>query len=156
LVEKQHDTIYNSAVLIDPKGEILLHHRKIYELDISHDLYALGDRLAVAATPFGRIGIMICADAFARGQVISRTLGYMGAEVILSPSSWAVPADHNNAKDPYGQLWLENYGPVARDFRVWIAGASNVGKITAGPWKGRNCIGCSLVVGPNGQQVLMG
>jgi predicted amidohydrolase len=99
---------------------------------------------------------MICADAFARGQVVSRTLGLMGADIILSPSAWAVPAEHDNHAEPYGKLWLDNYGPVARDFRIWIAGCSNVGPLKAGPWQGRRCIGCSLVVGPNGEQVIMG
>jgi predicted amidohydrolase len=101
-------------------------------------------------------GVMICADAFARAQVVSRTLGLMGADVILSPCAWAVPANHDNLQQPYGALWRENYGPVARDFRLWIAGASNVGMLTAGPWQGHRCIGCSLVVGPEGQVVLQG
>src|SRR5262249_10310590 len=76
--------------------------------------------------------------------------------VILSPCAWAVPANHNNAREPYGKLWLDNYGPVARDFQLWIAGASNVGQLNGGPWAGRFCIGCSLLVGPDGKQVLMG
>jgi predicted amidohydrolase len=99
---------------------------------------------------------MICADAFANGQVVSRTLALMGATIILSPCAWAVPADHDNVRTPYGRVWLDNYGPVARDFRIWIAGCSNVGAINDGPWRGRNCIGCSLVIGPNGQPALRG
>jgi predicted amidohydrolase len=156
LIERSGGLIFNSAVLIDPKGEIILHHRKLNELEIGHDLYAQGDRLAVAQTPLGTIGVMICADGFARGQIVSRTLGLMEAEIILSPCAWAVPADHDNSKEPYGQLWLENYCPVARDFEMWIAGVSSVGWLTDGPWKGRKCIGCSLVVGPDGKQVVMG
>ena len=156
LVERAGDRVFNSAVLIDPEGELLLRHRKINELEIGHEFYALGDRLEVASTPWGTFGLMICADAFARGQVISRSLALMGADVILSPCAWAVPADHDNTREPYGQLWRDNYGPVARDFRLWIAGASNVGWITDGPWSGRKCIGCSLLVGPDGVPVLMG
>jgi predicted amidohydrolase len=156
LVERSGQSIYNAAVLIGPTGEVLLHHRKLNELEIGHPFYSLGDRLQVARTPLGTMGLMICADAFARDQVIGRALGYLGAAVILSPSSWAVPAEHDNQNEPYGQLWLDNYCPVARDFRLWIAGVSNVGWITGGPWRGRKCIGCSLIVGPTGQQVLMG
>jgi len=157
LVERDvSDRLHNTAVLINPRGEVLLRHRKIYELEIAHADYALGDSLAVADTALGRIGVMICADAFAPGQVVSRTLGLMGADIILSPCAWAVPADHDNAKDPYGQLWRDNYGPVARDFRMWIAGVSNVGPIQTGPWAGRRCIGCSLLVGPDGHQVVQG
>ena len=156
LIEDAQDGIFNSAVLISPGGEVLLQHRKLNELDFAHKLYGLGDRLQIARTPLGTFGVMICADGFAAGQVISRALGYMGADIILSPCAWAVPADHDNAAEPYGQLWLDNYCPVARAFRLWIAGASNVGWLQDGPWKGRKCIGCSLVVSPAGEAALLG
>lgn len=151
LIERAGETIYNTAVLLDPEGELILHHRKINELDIAHGLYALGDRMAVAPTRFGTIGVMICADAFANDLVLSRSLCHMGADVILSPCSWAVDADHDNVREPYGGLWRDSYRPVAEEFSVWIAGASNVGPIAAGPWKGKKCIGCSLVIDAEGK-----
>ena len=154
LVERSGPLVFNAAVLIDPAGNLLLHHRKLNELSIG--AYALGQRLAVASTPLATFGVMICADAFARGQPITRTLALMGADVILSPCAWAVPADHDQATEPYGRLWLDNYQPVARDFRLWIAGVSNVGWLNAGPWSGRKCIGCSLVIGPRGEIVVAG
>ncbi len=156
IVERDGRQLFNSALLVGPDGELLLCHRKIHELDIARDLYSRGERLAVVQTPLAAFGLMICADAFAPGQSIARALALMGANVILSPCAWAVPADHDNEKDPYGQLWLDNYCPVARDFGIWIAGASNVGLIEAGPWKGRKCIGCSLVVNPHGAPVTRG
>ncbi len=156
IVERAGDKLYNAAVLAAPTGEVLIHHRKIYELDFAQELYARGDRLSVAETNVGRVGVMICADGFAPGQAISRTLGMMGARVILSPCAWAVPADHDNAAEPYGQLWLDNYGPVAREFDLSIVGVSNVGPITAGPWQGRKCIGNSLVIGRDGREVARG
>jgi predicted amidohydrolase len=156
LVERTGHKIFNSAILIEPGGHVILHHRKLNELDIAREFYAVGDRLSVAPTPFGTLGVMICADAFASGQVVSRALGLMGADIILSPCAWAVPAEHDNQQEPYGKLWLDNYCPVARDFGLWIAGVSNVGWLTDGPWEGRKCIGCSLVIGPDGKQVLMG
>jgi predicted amidohydrolase len=156
VVERAGDSIFNAAVLIGPSGDVLLHHRKLNELEIAHDSYAQGDRLAVTHAPLGCLGIMICADAFARGQIVSRTLGLMGAQMILSPCAWAVPVEHDNAREPYGQLWRDHYGPVARDFGLWIAGVSNVGPIRSGPWAGRKCIGCSLLVGPDGGEVLQG
>jgi predicted amidohydrolase len=102
------------------------------------------------------MGVMVCADAFASGQVLSRALALMGVDLILSPCAWAVPADDDSQSQPYGQVWLEQYGPVAREYGLWIAGVSNVGPITAGPWAGRRCIGCSLLMGPDGQPVVWG
>jgi predicted amidohydrolase len=156
MAELDGDTVYNTAVLIDPGGNILLKHRKLNELDIAHDLYAQGDRLQVCHTELGTIGIMICADGFARDLVLSRSLGYMGADIILSPSSWAVKADHDNETTPYGQLWERSYSPVAKDFSMWIAGVSNVGWIPAGPWKGMQCIGCSMAAAPDGSIAVKG
>ena len=156
LTEREGDHVYNSAVLISPSGELLLKHRKLNELEIAHDLYAQGDRLGVARTELATFGLMVCADGFAPDHVVSRTLGLMGADVVLSPSAWAVPADHDNEMTPYGGEWLDCYVPVAREFGMWVAGVSNVGPVSAGPWAGRRCIGCSLVIGPDGRQVLKG
>ena len=79
LVEKAGDKVYNSAVIINPKGELILLHRKINELDIGHPYYALGDRLNVCHTEFGTLGLLICADANADGFVLTRVTGLYGS-----------------------------------------------------------------------------
>jgi predicted amidohydrolase len=156
LTEGEGDRVYNAAIIVDAQGKIVSKHRKLNELSIAHDCYDQGDRLNVVETELGRLGLMICADGFAEGQVISRSLGCMGADVILSPGAWAVPADHDQIRAPYGGVWRDAYMPVAREFSVWIIGVSNVGAITGGPWQGRHCIGCSLVIDPAGKEVLQG
>jgi hypothetical protein len=80
----------------------------------------------------------------------------MGAQLLLSPCAWAVDADHDNERDPYGQLWLDAYVPLARLYDLTVIGVSNVGWLTGGPWKGRKCIGCSLAVGPGGEVLARG
>ena len=150
LVERDGEHVYNSAVLIDRGGALVLKHRKINELDFAREIYRTGDATSVVDTELGRIGVMICADAFIEDHTVSRALGQQGADIILSPCAWAVPADHDNTKEPYGQLWIDSYQPVAREFSLWIAGVSNVGSIDAGGWAGRRCIGCSLLMDPAG------
>jgi predicted amidohydrolase len=154
--ERGPDGVFNSAVLIDPKGRILLHHRKINELSIGRAFYGPGDRLGVAETPWGRIGLMICADANASGYAISRSLCMMGARIILSPCAWAVPPGYDNVKEPYGKLWVDAYGAIGREFGTTVAGCSNVGPIGHGEWKGWDCIGNSIAVGPDGRELLRG
>jgi predicted amidohydrolase len=127
-----------------------LHHRKVNELDIALDLYAVGDRLGVVETELGTLGLAICADNFGTSLAVGHVLARMGAQVILSPSAWAVDAVHDNARDPYGKLWLDSYTELARLYDVSVVGVSNVGPMTGGPWAGRKCIGCSLAVGPGG------
>jgi predicted amidohydrolase len=156
VVEHDAGHIYNSAVLIDPSGRFVLHHRKIHELDIGRVVYQTGTTVDVCATPFGVCGLMICADAFIEDRVISRSLGQKGADFILSPCAWAVPPAHNNSKTPYGALWLDAYAPVCREFGVWIAGCSNVGFCEDGAWTGWKYIGNSIVMDPTGTPALIG
>jgi predicted amidohydrolase len=156
LVERAGDKLYNAALLISPEGATLIHHRKINELDIGRELYSIGDRLGVADTELGRVGIAICADNYWDSRSVGHVLCRMGAQVILSPSAWAVPADHDNERDPYGGDWLPSYTELAKLYEVTVLGVSNVGTMTGGPWRGRPCIGCSLAVGPGGDVLARG
>lgn len=156
LTEAAGEQVFNTGVILDRQGNLLCKHRKLNELTIGHDCYDQGDRLGVVHTELGTLGLMVCADGFAKDEVLSRSLGYMGADLILSPCAWAVAGDHDNCEEPYGGIWQDVYGPVAREFAMWVLAVSNVGLIDAGPWQGRKCIGCSLVVDPQGQKVLQG
>ena len=151
LVEKEGKKVFNSALLISPEGEILIHHRKINVLDIAQPYYEQGTGLKVVPTRFGYVGLMICADGFAEQRVISQTLCYMGADLIISPTSWALPAELAHDHDLATSIWYEHYAPVAKKFGLHIAGCSNVGELTAGPWKGYHAIGNSMVIDPEGR-----
>ncbi len=143
--------IYNTAILLGPDGSLLAKHRKINILDIAQDLYATGDRLGVTETALGTIGISVCADNFSNSLCLGHSLARMGAEMLLSPCAWAVPPEHDQQADPYGGLWVDAYTELARLYAICVVGVSNVGPITAGPWAGRKCIGCSLAVGSDAQ-----
>ena len=156
LVERAGERIFNAAVIIGPDGHLLLHHRKINELDIALDLYSVGDRLGVVDTEIGRLALSICADNFSNSLAIAHVLCRMGAQVILSPSAWAVDADYDNNVQPYGQLWRDAYGELTRLYPVTVVGVSNTGWIHGGPWKGRKCIGCSLAMGPDAEILAQG
>ncbi|WP_216648731.1 carbon-nitrogen hydrolase family protein [Agromyces agglutinans] len=156
LTERSGGRIYNAAVLISAQGEILLHHRKISELDFAKNLYSVGSSLAVADTSIGRVGLNICADNSLSSRALGQTLGHMGAQLIVSPCSWAVPPDHDNVADPYGGPWHESYSSLADAFGLAIVGVSNVGPVVGGDWNGWRCIGNSLAIGPDGNVLVKG
>lgn len=156
LVERAGDRIYNSAILIDPCGEVLQLHRKINELDIAHDLYSIGDRLAVSHTELGTLGINICADNFPSSLAIGHVLARMGAQLLLSPSAWAVDADHDNSLSPYGELWRGAFAELGRLYDLPAVAVSHVGWLTDGPWNGRKVIGCSLATNGRGEVLAVG
>lgn len=148
LSERAGDQIYNAAILIDRDGTIIGQHRKINELDFARSLYTTGTKLEVFDTSIGRVGIAICADLLI--PEIGAALAAMGAEIILSPSAWAVPDDHDEVITPYGGEWRSAYGSLARQCGVAVAAASNVGRIEGGAWDGRPIIGRSLAVHGDG------
>ena len=158
LTERAGGRVYNAAVLLGPDGRLLLTHRKINELRFGppHDVYATGDRLGVARTPVGPVGLNVCADNFPESLDLGRALGLMGARMILSPCAWAVPAGHDNAATPYGGEWAAPYAELARGRDLHVVGVSCVGELTSGPWRGRQCIGNSLAVGPGGRVLAWG
>lgn len=153
LVERAGDRLYNAAILIAPDGNILLKHRKINELDIAQHIYSTGDSLSVAHTPLGTFGVNICADNFPDALVIGHTLARMGAQILLSPCAWAMPPDHDNAREPYGALWEGAYSTLARLYDITVVGVSGVGWLRGGAWDGYKCIGCSLAIGPGGRVI---
>ena len=64
LTEKDGNDIYNSAILTDPDGNIILTYRKINILSEALDYYSIGTKLSVVKTPFGIFGLNICSDNF--------------------------------------------------------------------------------------------
>lgn len=150
ITEKVDDRIYNSALLISDEGEILGKHRKINVLTGVEDVYAIGDRLTVIETKFGKIGIDICADNAVQSLSIGHTLARMGAEMILSPCAWAVLPDRNPVKEPYGNEWHVPYSHLSSIYHIPVIGVSNVGQVTEGSWKGWKAIGNSIAYGRDG------
>jgi len=156
IIERDGEDLYNAAVIIDRHGELLLKHRKLNELDFAQKLYQIGNVLNVADSELGTLGLLICADATAAELTLAKSMGMMGADIIVSPCAWAVPPDYDNEKDPYGQLWINAYRPISKIFDVWYVGVSNVGKLTDGEWKGWNCIGSSIAMDADGELVVRG
>ncbi len=156
LTERAGDRIYNAAILVSPEGEILLKHRKINIMDIAQDLYATGNSLAVTDTPLGTIGLNICADNFPNSLALGHSLARMGAQILLSPSAWAMEPEHDNNQEPYGDLWIGSYTTLANLYDMAVVGVSNVGWLRGGPWHGYKCIGCSVTVGSNGDVLVQG
>lgn len=155
LTEREGDCIFNSALLINQSGKILLKHRKINVLSIAQALYSIGNTLSVAETKFGIIGVNICADNFRNSLAIGHVLARMGAHFIFSPSAWAVDPKHDDVKQAM-QEWKRAYLELSKLYEITIIGVSNVGWIEAGPWKGREFIGCSLAIGPDGKVLTEG
>lgn len=82
--ERDGDTIYNTALVISASGELVTHYRKIFPWR-PRETCAPGDSFCVFDVPeVGKFGLCICYDMWF--PEVTRTLAWMGAEVILHPS----------------------------------------------------------------------
>jgi deaminated glutathione amidase len=83
--------VYDTAVLINSKGNIISVYRKVHLYDAlgfkeSLKLMAGNSIEQPSATSTGTIGLMICYDI--RFPEISRILAVQGAEILVAPSAW--------------------------------------------------------------------
>jgi predicted amidohydrolase len=60
LLERTPSGVYNSAVLLDKQGQVLLLHRK----NVEQSPFVKGTRVESVETDFGKLGILICGDLF--------------------------------------------------------------------------------------------
>ena len=150
LTERSEDKIYNTAIFISPEGNILLKYRKINVLTVAQDIYSIGETLSVVKTPFGVVGVNICSDNYIDSLDIGHTLARMGAQIILSPSSWTVDYSIVEGDILYGKKWLKPYQTLAVAHDLIVVSATAVGVIVGGVYEGKKMVGCSLAVNKDG------
>ncbi|MCW3127501.1 MAG: hypothetical protein JWO03_3159 [Bacteroidetes bacterium] len=150
LTEKKGDKRHNAAVLINGKGEIIHLYRKINLLEVEFPFYEPGRLLSVVETPFGNIGINICADNYIHSIHNAHMLARMGAQLILSPSSWTVDHFITEEMDPYRDKWIKPLQSIAELYDIPFVSVTSVGYIVGGPYEGKKMIGCSLAVDRSG------
>lgn len=148
-LEKDGSKVFNSAVIINRRGRIVLKHRKIKTLpQLTKDLYDGGDPEGIKTvdTEFGRIGLTICADNF--DLSIPQRVADQGAWLLVSPHGFAEEESQleRNAKE-----YQKHVCKAAKATRLWVIATDAVlGRIQGGAWKGKLHSGCSLVARPDG------
>jgi predicted amidohydrolase len=141
------DAFYNTSFLIDPSGDILLEYGKSHLFDADIDgkefressFITPGNRLDVAVTPFGTVGILVCYDI--RFPEAARTLALRGAEIII------VPAAFNTTTGP--AHWHVMFRARAIENQVYILAVSQAR--AAG--SAYEVYGHSMVVDPWGEVI---
>jgi nitrilase len=108
--EFSRGTLYNSAVLIGPDGEILNRHRKLVPTNPERMVWGEGDAtgLRVSDTPSGRVGGLICWENYmplARFAIFAQ-----GCEIYIAPT-W-----------DEGGTWLSTMRHIATEGRCWVLG----------------------------------
>jgi predicted amidohydrolase len=151
LEEKEGRRLYDSAVLIDNSGNILLKHRKIILLaELMSPPYTRGESINAVETKFGKIGLLICADTH-DGKILKRM-------AVLKPDLLLVPYGYAAAEDDWpghGKKLEKVVTNTARKTKAFVIGTNLVGEITHGPWKGRTYGGQSVAADKTGRVIVV-
>ena len=150
LTEKSGEKRHNTAILIDDSGAIVHRYHKINLLEVEFPYYEPGKALTAVETPFGNIGINICADNYIHSIHNAHMLARMGAQIILAPSSWTVDHFVTEEMDPYKDKWIKPLQEIAELYDIPFLSVTSVGYIVGGPYEGKKMIGCSLAVNKEG------
>jgi predicted amidohydrolase len=154
LTEKVTGGIYDSTILVDGNGEILLKHRKINTLvELLTPPYLRGKKADLSAvdTRLGRIGIMVCADSFVDEH--HEIMASRKPQLLLIPYGWAA----NKKEWPgHGKSLEQTVCRIARTVGAVTVGANLLGEITSGPWKGKTFEGHSVVADSSGKIIAVG
>ncbi|MFH1716005.1 MAG: carbon-nitrogen hydrolase family protein [Planctomycetota bacterium] len=146
LAEKDKGRLYDSVLLIDGDGNILLKHRKINLLsELMSPPYTPGEEVNAIDTEFGRIGLLICADT--HEAAILERMAELRPDLLLVPYGYAAEEKDWPA---HGRVLEKVVGNTARKAGAYVVGTNVVGEITNGPWKGRVYGGWSVAIDRTG------
>lgn len=127
----------NRAILFDEKGEIVAWYDKIHLFGLmQEDQYlAPGEKLTLAQTPWGDVGLSICYDL--RFPELFRYYALAGAKMIFLPSEW-----------PHPRLahWQTLMRARAIENQLYVLACNRVGQDRANTFCGH-----SAIIGPKGE-----
>ncbi len=95
-VRQDKGKLANRSFLISPQGEVVAWYNKIHMFDANipgsedakeSDIYLPGNKLVVAETPWGELGMSICYDV--RFPHLYRALAHRGANLLSVPAAFA-------------------------------------------------------------------
>ncbi|HSH40669.1 MAG TPA: carbon-nitrogen hydrolase family protein [Arenicellales bacterium] len=132
IYEMENGVIYNTAPVIDPKGSVVARYRKMFPFLPYETGVAAGSEGVVFDVPgVGRFGLSICYDMWF--PETTRTLAWMGAEVILHPSL-------TNTIDREAELTIARASAITN--QCYFIDVNNCGEMAYGR---------SIAVGPEGE-----
>lgn len=132
--EKEGDRLFNSAVTIDPSGEVVSVYRKLHLFGSERDCFEPGDLgLPIVRVDDLMIGVVVCYDL--RFPEVLRILALRGAELVAVPTAWVAGFDKSTpANGRIGQV----DGVIVQ---------ANLNQIY---------VGCADQVGTSGQHLFLG
>ena len=144
LEELEAGRLFNSALLIDDRGQILLKYRQVnIPQKLMSPPYTAGNEsdIATVNTKFGKIGLLICADTH-REDILDR-MAALKPNLLLVPYGYAEEEQNWPA---HSEEFHKVVTEAAKRTGASVLGINPVGRISRGPWSGRVYGGKSVAV----------
>jgi len=140
--ERDGDALYNTAFVIDEKGELIGRYRKVHVPQLplweERSYFTPGDEFPVFQTRYGKIGVLLCWDIFF--PEAARVLALKGARIVFTPTASAYYESH--------EKWDRAAAASAHANGIYLFRVNRVGKEGKQEFYGR-----SFCVGPYGDLV---
>ncbi|MFQ5902335.1 MAG: carbon-nitrogen family hydrolase [Candidatus Binatia bacterium] len=143
IVESIAGGLYNTSVLIDPRGKMIGCYRKIHLYGHQSEeakLLKRGTEISVVRCEIGSFGLSTCYDL--RFPELYRKMAVMGAEVFLVASAWPFPRL---------EAWLMLNRVRALENQVFLISSN-----CTGTNRGKGMVGHSMIVDPWGIPIATG
>ncbi|MCL2378584.1 MAG: carbon-nitrogen hydrolase family protein [Defluviitaleaceae bacterium] len=128
-LEKEKGSIYDSAVLINPMGEISIHYRRINPQwrakNLPSNQYSEGFEMKSAITPFGKTAVLICGDLF-DDNVLS-LLDPIQPEFVLFPFARCFPSSVKDIQKEWDEVEVHEYIKQAQRTCATVAMTNYIG-----------------------------
>lgn len=139
IIEKSGDDLYNTAVFLNPKGEIIAKYRKMHLVTRKGSEEAavikLGKEIVTVKTEIGIFGFGVCYDL--RFPELYRKMAVNhGVEIFLQPAAWPLVRVEN---------WIDLSHARANENQCYLISCN-----CAGFNRGVQYLGHSSIVDPNG------
>lgn len=86
-VDPETDAYYNTVVALNPQGQVVAKYRKINLYEGEKEFLFPGTSISYYESPFGRVGLIICADVYSVRPM--NDLKLAKAKVLALSTSWA-------------------------------------------------------------------
>ena len=123
--DAENGALYIAAMLIDPRGQILLNHRKTYRWAGEQAIFTAGHGYEVCDTDFGKAGVLICYEM--EFPEPARILTLLGARLLLVTSAFDAV---DEMRSYLSALAIQN--------QCWVVAVNSV--LSAPPRRGFSCV----------------
>ena len=130
IAEVTDEGLYNTAVILEPSGRLILKYRKTHLYFPSGEgVFNAGDELVTIGIGGFTVGLMICYDT--RFPEVARSLVLKGANLIIVPTAWPFPrVEHwqilTRARAIENQCYLVGANRVGVDGNTVFCGNSRI------------------------------